>query len=61
LSKEVKELRDELVAGIEDRRFEIEQLIEGLARRSRRSEKIDKWIETLQATSDAIEYCGEDA
>jgi hypothetical protein len=60
LAKDVKEVRDDLISDIEDRRFEIEQRIDALGRRDRRSERVDRWIDTLETTRDAIEYCGED-
>jgi hypothetical protein len=59
VSKTMDDLRDTVLKDVEERRYEIEQLIEALNLESQKIEKLNQWINQLEDLKDAITACGD--
>lgn len=54
----LKDTRDDLLGDLEDRTYELEQLIAAIADKQKKLEVIDKRIEMLEKIRDALDACG---
>jgi hypothetical protein len=50
--------KNQLIGGILDWQYEIEQLIEALNTQGQKVEEIERWIQALEDVKDAVEFCG---
>lgn len=54
----LKDTRDDLLGDLEERTYELEQLISAIADKQKKIEVIDKRIEMLEEIRDALDACG---
>ena len=50
--------KNQVVGGVQDWAFEIEQLIEALNIQGQKIEELERWIQALEDIKDALDYCG---
>ena len=56
---DIKKFRDEMISGVQDKEYEIQQKLAAYDDHQKKSETINKWIESLDTLQAAIEYCDE--
>jgi len=54
----LKETRDDVLGDLEERAYEVEQLIAAITAKRKKIDAIDKRIEMLEEIRDALELCG---
>jgi len=57
-AKTLKETRDDVLGDLEERVYEVEQLIAAITSKKKKLDAIDKRIEMLEELRDALEICG---
>lgn len=59
VAKTINNVRNDILGPVDERKQEIEDLIEELNLEGTKIKKIDNWIEQLEAIKEAVELCGD--